>query len=105
METFGTYILLTSYIYVEKKAAATEQVALPSIYTICIYTYIYIYIYSASQESEHSHGVYELGDPVFLHDMACDVELAFHELREYVHLHAHERARPLIRLELRGQDG
>ena len=96
METFGTYILLTSYIYVEKKAAATEQVALPSIYTICIYTYIYIY--SASQESERSHGLYQVGDPMFLHDMACDLELAFHELREYVHLHAHARARPLIRL-------
>jgi hypothetical protein len=59
---------------------------------------MYIYIYIASQESERSHGVYELGDPMFLHDIACDIELAFHELREYVHLHAHERARPLIRL-------
>ena len=35
---------------------------------------------------------------MFLHDIACDVEVAFHELREYVHLHAHARVRPLIRL-------
>ena len=35
---------------------------------------------------------------MFLHDIACNMERAFHELREYVHLHAHARARPLIRL-------
>ena len=101
METFGAYILLTSYIYVEKKAAATEQVAC-QVYILYVYIhihiYIYIYIYSASQESERSHGLYQVGDPVFLHDMACDLELAFHELREYMQLHAHARARPLVRL-------
>ena len=34
---------------------------------------------------------------MFLHDIACDMEHAFLELREHAHLHAHERT-PLIRL-------
>jgi hypothetical protein len=56
METFGTYILLTSYIYVEKKAAATEQLSsIAQVYiyiyilcisiSLCLSLYIYIYIY------------------------------------------------------------
>ena len=44
METFGAYILLTSYIYVEKKAAATEQVAC-QVYILYVYIHIHIYIY------------------------------------------------------------
>ena len=41
METFGAYILLTSYIYVEKKAAAMQtEVALRKyIYYMYIYRY------------------------------------------------------------------
>ena len=35
---------------------------------------------------------------MFLHDLACDMELAFHEVREYAHLRADERELPLIRL-------
>jgi hypothetical protein len=63
-----------------------------------MYIYLSIYIYSASQESEKDHGLYRVGDPVFVHGLCSDLERGLHELREYFHLHAHARARPLIRL-------